>query len=485
MVATASLAALVYALSQAADAGWTSAQTLGLGLAGLAGLAAFAALELHTRTPLLNISRLGERGVGGGFVMMLAASAVLFGSFLLTSIYLQEVLGTGALETGLAFLPMAVIIGLGAHLGSHLVGHAGLRIAMAAAFALTAAGMLLLAGVDGDGSYLGDVLPGMLVAGLGLGIALVSVALSVLTGAADDEAGMLSGLNTTGHEIGGSLGVAVLVTIATGAIGTGAASTAGLAERPRRRVPGLRRHRRRRRRRRPVRAALGGELPAEAAPRPARRDPLGPTMPASHQTAEGARPRRRADAERSIARILDAAVDALGEDQEASMAEIARRAGVVRATIYVHFPTREALLDAVTERALAEVGRRHRRGRARARRPRGRAGAGGRRRRGASSGATTRSSPSTPARRRPRSSATATAPCSAGCSRSSNADRPTAPSAPTSPPRGISRCSWRSSTPAARNCAPGGCRADQAEAALVATVLGAVASPGPHGTDMA
>jgi EmrB/QacA subfamily drug resistance transporter len=229
-VATASLAALVYALSQAADAGWTSTQTLGLGIAGLAGLAAFAALELRTRKPLLNVSRLGERGVGGGFVMMLAASAVLFGSFLLTSMYLQEVLGTGALQTGLAFLPMAVIIGLGAHLGSHLVGRAGLRIAMAAAFALIAAGMLLLAGVDTGGTYLADVLPGMLVAGLGLGIALVSVALSVLTGAADDEAGMLSGLNTTGHEIGGSLGVAVLVTIATGAIGTGSsASTAGLA----------------------------------------------------------------------------------------------------------------------------------------------------------------------------------------------------------------------------------------------------------------
>jgi AcrR family transcriptional regulator len=79
-------------------------------------------------------------------------------------------------------------------------------------------------------------------------------------------------------------------------------------------------------------------------------------MPAPHQTtAEGARPRRRADAERSIRRILDAAVGALAEDQDASMSEIARRAGVVRATIYVHFPTREALLDAVTERALAEV----------------------------------------------------------------------------------------------------------------------------------
>jgi EmrB/QacA subfamily drug resistance transporter len=228
LVATASLGALVYAFSGAADAGWTSAQTLGLGIAGLVGLAVFAVLELRTRTPLLDVSRLGERGVGGGFAMMLAASAALFGSFLLTSISLQDVLGFGALETGLAFLPLAAIIGVGAHAGSHVIGHAGLRVAMAAAFALVAGGMLLLTGVQSGGSYLGDVLPGMLVAGLGLGVALVGVALSVLTGAADDEAGMLSGLNTTGHEIGGSLGVAVLVTIATGAVGTGA-STASLA----------------------------------------------------------------------------------------------------------------------------------------------------------------------------------------------------------------------------------------------------------------
>jgi sugar phosphate permease len=215
-VATVSLAAIVYALSQVADAGWASAQTLGLGLGGVLGLAAFGVLEAGARTPLLDVGRLRDRGVGGGFAMMLAASSVLFGTFLLISMYLQNVLGTSPLDTGLAFLPIAVTAGLGAHLGGHLVGHAGLRGAMAAAFTLAALGTLLLSGVDAGGSYAADVLPGMLVAGLGLGIALVSVALSVLTGAAEEETGMLSGLNTTGHEVGGSLGIAVLVTIATG-----------------------------------------------------------------------------------------------------------------------------------------------------------------------------------------------------------------------------------------------------------------------------
>ena len=125
LLATASLGALVYALSQAQTLGRTSTQTLGMGAAALAGLAAFAVLELHTRQPLLRVQRLRDRAVGGGFVMMLAASAVLFGLFLLSSLYLQNVLGGGALETGLAFLPFALAIGAGVHAAGHVITHAG------------------------------------------------------------------------------------------------------------------------------------------------------------------------------------------------------------------------------------------------------------------------------------------------------------------------------------------------------------------------
>ena len=219
LAATTSLAALVYAISQADTAGWSSVQTLGIGAMALLGLAGFAALERRTAQPLLRVERLADRAVGGGFALMLAASAVLFGTFLLLSVYMQDVLGAAPLETGLAFLPLALAAGAGAHVGSQLVSRGGVRVPMAGAFAVSAAGLLLLSGADSNGSYLTDVLPGMLIAGVGLGVVLVAVAVAVLTGARDEESGMLSGLNTTGHEIGGSLGVAVLATIALAATG--------------------------------------------------------------------------------------------------------------------------------------------------------------------------------------------------------------------------------------------------------------------------
>jgi EmrB/QacA subfamily drug resistance transporter len=231
ILATTSLGAIVYAITQGASAGWTSAQTLGFGLVGLTGLVAFGVLESRTETPLLKIGRLADRAVGGGMFLMLAAAGSIFGLFFLCSVYLQNVLGTSPLMTGLAFIPLALSAGVGAHLASHLIARHGVRTPLAGAFGVAAVGMALLSQVSANGSYVRDVLPGMLVAGVGLGVAVVSVSIAILTGARENESGMLSGLNSTGHEIGGTIGIAIFSTIAAGATSgvAGASAVAGIS----------------------------------------------------------------------------------------------------------------------------------------------------------------------------------------------------------------------------------------------------------------
>jgi EmrB/QacA subfamily drug resistance transporter len=215
-LATTSLAAIVYGITQAHSAGWTSVQTHLCGIGGLLGLIAFAVYELHIDKPLLRIERIADRAVAGGLVLMLAAAGSIFGLFLLCSLYLQNVLGWGPLNTGLAFVPLAVSAGIGAHLAGHAISKHGVRAPLVAAFLVAAIGMYLLSRVGQSGSYVADLLPGMLIAGLGLGVAVVTVAMSVLAGARQDEAGMISGLSSTGHEIGGTLGIAIFSTIAAG-----------------------------------------------------------------------------------------------------------------------------------------------------------------------------------------------------------------------------------------------------------------------------
>jgi EmrB/QacA subfamily drug resistance transporter len=215
-LATASLASVVYAITQAESAGWASVQTHLCGLGGVAGLAAFAIYELRIDAPLLRVDRIADRAVGGGLILMLAAAGSIFGLFLLCSLYLQNVLGMGALATGLAFIPLALSAGVGAHAAGHVVARHGVRGPLVGAFAVAAGGMALLSRVGEHGTYVRDVLPGMLVAGVGLGVAVVTVSMAILTGARAEEAGMLSGLNSTGHEIGGTLGIAIFSTIAAG-----------------------------------------------------------------------------------------------------------------------------------------------------------------------------------------------------------------------------------------------------------------------------
>ena len=163
--------------------------------------------------------------------LMLVAAGSIFGLFLLCSLYLQNVLGTNPLMTGLAFIPLALAAGAGAHAAGHVVSRHGVRTPLVSAFLIAAAGMALLAHVGEHGTYLRNVLPGMLVAGFGLGIAVVSVSISVMTGTREDESGMISGLNSTGHEIGGTIGIAVFSTIAAGATGAlgGAHAASGIS----------------------------------------------------------------------------------------------------------------------------------------------------------------------------------------------------------------------------------------------------------------
>jgi EmrB/QacA subfamily drug resistance transporter len=218
-LATTSLAAIVYGITQAHAAGWTSIQTHICGIGGVAGLAVFAIYELHIDASLLRVERIADRAIGGGLVLMLAVAGTIFGLFLLCSLYLQNVLGWGPLATGLAFVPLALSAGIGSHAAGHLIAKHGVRAPLSGSFAVAAIGMFLLSRVSEHSSYVTGVLPGMLVAGVALGVATVSVSVAILTGARDDESGMISGLNSTGHEIGGTLGIAIFSTIAAGSSG--------------------------------------------------------------------------------------------------------------------------------------------------------------------------------------------------------------------------------------------------------------------------
>jgi EmrB/QacA subfamily drug resistance transporter len=231
-LATGSLAAIVYAITQADKAGWTSAETLGIGGIGLTGLVAFAVCESRTAQPLLRIEQLRDRAVGGGLLLCLVNAGLMFGLFLLCSLYLQLALGHGPLPTGLAFIPLALAAGGGAHVAGHLLNRHGLRWAAGPALALAAGGLLLLSHIPAHGSYLRDMLPGILMAGFGLGLSGTAMAVGVLTGARQDEAGMISGASATTHELGGTLGIAIYASIATAASGgifVGPAAAAGIA----------------------------------------------------------------------------------------------------------------------------------------------------------------------------------------------------------------------------------------------------------------
>lgn len=221
------LVLLVYGVEGATTQGWGSARTLAL--LALAGglLAAFAAIERRSRSPLVPPTTWQVRSLVSSATVMLGATGILVGTFFLNSLFLQNVLRTSALETGLAFLPLVVVIGIAAHIGPHLLTRAGARTVVVGGLTLIAGGDLLLAGAPADAAYAADLLPGFLLLGFGVGLTFVAISVTAMSEVRDERAGLASGLMTTAHEIGGAFGVAILSAVA---LGTGAISSAGLAE---------------------------------------------------------------------------------------------------------------------------------------------------------------------------------------------------------------------------------------------------------------
>ncbi|HEU5156471.1 MAG TPA: MFS transporter [Streptosporangiaceae bacterium] len=219
LTATSAAALLIFALVRAGEYGWGDATTLvPLGVA-VAAATGFVLTERTARSPLVPLPMLGRRSIATGNLVMLSASSLLLASFFLSSQYLQNVLAYSAVGTGLVFLPVALAIIVGAHVSSVLIGKVGPRPVTAASFAISAAGLLLLAGLPADGRVLVDLLPGFLILAVGLGSGFVCATTTALSGVGHHEAGLASGIVNTGHEIGGAFGVALATALAGASVG--------------------------------------------------------------------------------------------------------------------------------------------------------------------------------------------------------------------------------------------------------------------------
>lgn len=220
VLATTAIGLLIYGLVAAGDGGWRSTSAQAALIAGMAGLALFALAERQHPSPLLRLELLARRSVASGTLLMLTASGLLVGSFFVTSMLLQRVLGVSAIDTGLAFLPVAIATAAGAHIGARILGHVGARRTGAAAFVLAAVGLAWMSRTPLGSGTLGDVLPGFLLAALGLGAAFVTATSTALGDVDDADAGITGSVVNTSHELGAAIGVAFVSAVAASGLGS-------------------------------------------------------------------------------------------------------------------------------------------------------------------------------------------------------------------------------------------------------------------------
>jgi EmrB/QacA subfamily drug resistance transporter len=215
------IALALYAFVGAGDAGWLSAATVVPLAVAAALLGTFVWRERTAPAPLVRPGMLRDRTLAGGLTVIVAASALLAGTFFLVSLFLQRVAGLTSLETGLLFLPVAIALIVGAQLGSGLTAHAGGRMSIVVGLSVAAAGLLLLTRLQVAGDVLVDVLPGFVLAGFGIGATLVAAMTTSFVGVADEDAGLASGLVNTSHEVGFAVGVSILSAVAGASLAGG------------------------------------------------------------------------------------------------------------------------------------------------------------------------------------------------------------------------------------------------------------------------
>jgi EmrB/QacA subfamily drug resistance transporter len=212
---TAALALLMFTLVEAPEAGWASTRTIASFATAAVLLIAFVAVEMKAAEPLMPLRIVRSRTLVAANVGLGFAAASIYGMSFILALYGQEVLGFSALEFGFAGLVLPLTVGIGAAVGQSLVTKAGSALVSGVSMAFLVLGFVLFAGVSVHGSYLRDMLPGLLVFGPPLGAAFTAYSIATLQRVRERDAGLASGLNNTFEQIGGAFGTAVLATIAT------------------------------------------------------------------------------------------------------------------------------------------------------------------------------------------------------------------------------------------------------------------------------
>ena len=233
LLVTASLVAAVYAIVGTNTVGWTSAQTVVLLVAAASLMGLFIVVEARTRVPLVPLGIFRSRNLTVSNVVMVLTVAGVFGWFFFGALYLQRVLGYGSLQTGLAFLPATLVLGaLSYSAAAKVVNRFGVKPMLVVGMSLMALSLALFARAPVGGSFVLNVLPGMLLLGFGASFAFLTVILASVSGVPERDAGLASGLVNTAQQLGGALGLAVLASVAAsrteGLGGTGSESVAAL-----------------------------------------------------------------------------------------------------------------------------------------------------------------------------------------------------------------------------------------------------------------